>query len=174
MGERRGRVVVGVADTPSGLRALRWAVDEARRRGTALCAVRSWRFNVAWEGADVTRWRDELAAEATGTVLATFVTAVGGVPADLGIDLVVTEGAAGPVLVDRVGEDDVLVVGTSSGRWWWNPFGVGRYCLRHADCPVVVVPAPSFGRRARALARQLRRDADDYAAIWAAQPPTGP
>src|SRR4051812_2739939 len=48
MGERHGGcVIVGVAQSTAGLQALRWAVAEARRRGTELVAVRAWRFNAA-------------------------------------------------------------------------------------------------------------------------------
>jgi hypothetical protein len=41
MNKRPGRIVVGVADSPSGLRALRWVVDEARSRNVPMCAIRS-------------------------------------------------------------------------------------------------------------------------------------
>jgi nucleotide-binding universal stress UspA family protein len=39
---RPGRVVVGIDPSPSGMRALRRAVDEARDRNAVLVAVRSW------------------------------------------------------------------------------------------------------------------------------------
>jgi nucleotide-binding universal stress UspA family protein len=173
MNERRARVVVGVADSPSGLRALRWAVEEARRRGIGLCAVRTWRFDVTWKGPDVHQWRTEVAEAAKGTLYATFAKAVGGVPADLAVEVLTAEGPVGQVLVDQAGEDDMVVVGASTRARWWSFFSVARYCLRRANCPVVTVPAYSFGRgrRARALERELRRSADEYVAIWAERGP---
>jgi nucleotide-binding universal stress UspA family protein len=162
------RVIVGVADSPSGLRALRWAVEEARRRGTVLCAVRGWRFHPPWNVPDAHRWRADFAESARATVYAGFAQAVGGIPADLTVEVVVAEGSAGQVLVDQAGEDDLIVVGTST---WSGFFSAARYCLRHATCPVVAVPPYSLGR-AKALAREVRRNADDYVAMWAEQSPS--
>jgi hypothetical protein len=39
---RRGRVIVGIDPSPSGMSALRRAVQEARERDSTLVAVRSW------------------------------------------------------------------------------------------------------------------------------------
>jgi nucleotide-binding universal stress UspA family protein len=169
MTEARGRVIVGVADSPSGLRALRWAVEEARRRGTVLCAVRGWRFHPPWNVSDAHRWWADFAEAARATVYDSFARAVGGVPADLTVEVVVAEGTAGQVVIDQAGEDDLVVVGTST---WSGFFSMARYCLRHATCPVVTVPAYPLGRRAKALAREVSRNADDYLAMWAEQSPS--
>jgi nucleotide-binding universal stress UspA family protein len=160
---REGRVVVGIADTPAGLGALRYATVEARRRGVPLRAVRAWRFAAAWEGTHVARWRIGIADAAHTEIHTAFEHATGGVPPDVPVEAVVAEGRAERVLVAAAGEDDVLVVGGPGYRW---RAGVGGYCLRHARCPVVVVPAPALtrGGTRRSRNRRIRREAESLIA----------
>ena len=67
-----GRVIVGVAATIAGLRALRRAVEEARRRGVPLHAVRTWQSPSNWNGVDAARWRQETAEEARAELRKAF------------------------------------------------------------------------------------------------------
>ncbi|MGW1893761.1 universal stress protein [Streptomyces sp. NPDC002004] len=141
------RVVVGVSGSLGSLTALRMAAEEARRRDTGLWPV------LAWEppGGDpaarrspaacfmVEQWV-RLAQERLVTALhAVFDGGSPGVP----VHALVVRGATGPSLVgvaDR--ESDVLVVGAGRrGRLHrtLRP-SVGRYCLAHAGCPVLMVP----------------------------------
>lgn len=161
---RIGRVVVGVDGSPAGLQALRWAVAEARRRGVDLYAVRVWRLSSdAWQGTDVGRWRTEIEDAATAEVRAAFLEALGGVPADVKVMAVAVEG---PVAQSLLGyahrDDDVLVVGAGTARRFRRT--VGQVCARTPGCPVVVVPPPALARSGspRALARQLRRETEEY------------
>ena len=154
------RVMVGVSESLAGLAALRYAVAEARRRGSVLHAVRAWQFAVAWRGDDAELCRDGLALEAAMLVRRAFDNAMGGVPTDITIMATVREGVAGtilPALASR--DDDVLVVGGPSQRRWLLP-RVTRHCLRRASCPVIVVAPPVLARarHPRALVRQLRRE----------------
>ncbi|MBO0868140.1 MAG: universal stress protein [Micromonosporaceae bacterium] len=154
------RVVVGVADSMAGLEALRVAVDEARRRGVKLYAVRAWRLPGNWPGAQMRQWSQEMVAEETARLNEAFAMAMGGVPAEVPVELIVAEGVPGPTLVSQaIGEDDLIVVGTPTRGRGWSVTGVAQYCRRHAGCPVLVVPPPSMARlgRPRALARRLRR-----------------
>jgi Universal stress protein family len=50
-----GLVVVGVDDSPTGLSALRWAVDRARNGGAQLVAVRSWALGLPRHGGRLRR-----------------------------------------------------------------------------------------------------------------------
>jgi nucleotide-binding universal stress UspA family protein len=68
------------------------------------------------------------------------------------VDPVIVRGPPGPALVwmaDR--SDDLLVVGCGG----WSRLGrvvhgaVSRYCLAHARCPVLAVPAPEMIRELR-------------------------
>jgi nucleotide-binding universal stress UspA family protein len=156
-----GRVVVGVDDSIAGLQALRLAVDEARQRGVPLRAVRTWRLSANWAGAQMRQWSQEIVAEQATRLRETFATAMGGVPADVRVELVVIEGAPGPVLVDQAaGEDDLIVVGTPARGRGRSAAGVAQYCRHHAGCPVLVVPPPAMARlgRPRALVRRMRRE----------------
>ena len=148
-----GRVIVGVDRSASGLQALRRGFAEAGMRGSELYAVRAWTM------------ARELGDEAVRTVIAAFTDSVGRVPPEIAVRPAVVADEPGPALVsyaDR--EDDLLIVGAGRGRRWHHPFGsrVVRYCLSHAQCPVLVVPQPTLtrGRSARGLLRELRHDLD--------------
>lgn len=170
-----GRVVVGIAATIAGLQALRRAVEEARRRGVPLHAVRAWQSPFNWSGADAARWREEMAEEARAELREAFALAFGGVPTDVAVRPVVVEGPPHRVLVAQADRDsDLLVVGVHRRRHPWFPIGFGQYCRRHAGCPVLLVPPPELATTGRlgALARQLRRETEQYVyARNAAGPP---
>lgn len=156
-----GRIVLGVDESLAGLAAVRFAVAHARGVGMPLHAVRAWVAPQGRDGATL-RWRTEIAEEAVQAMRGAFAAAMGGPPTDLPVESLVTEGFAGEMLVryaDRV--DDMLVIGGRQARWPLRANGpVTGYCLRHARCPVVVVPArPLIGAvRVRRLAREIARD----------------
>jgi nucleotide-binding universal stress UspA family protein len=158
-GERERRVIVGVQDSVSGLQALRRGVEEARRRGATLYAIRA--VNGAAGRYPGSMWHEELTVWAAELARETLVKALGGIPADVGVRSVALEAAAGPGLVgfaDR--DDDLLVVGdaqTFGIRRLWSG-RVAHYCINRATCPVLVVPPPALARvDRRALTRGLRR-----------------
>jgi nucleotide-binding universal stress UspA family protein len=146
-GRREGRVIVGVDDTPTGLRALRQAVAEARRRGAEFHAVRT--YPPPWGDAPAgyeTRADSERAC--TETMIRAFDDAMGGVPHDVPVRMVVGCGMPGRVLVELADrEDDLLVVGASR-RLPWLPRrrSTGGYCAERAGCPVLVVPPHRMAR----------------------------
>lgn len=165
----RGRVVVGVDTTLSGLHALRLAVVQARARGLALHPVRTWDpASALWPdspgGAAGRRTPDALAA---AIVDRAFAETMGGEPPDLPVRTVVIADRPGPVLVEYACRDqDLLVIGAGRRRFpRWRGSPVVRYCLRHATCPLLVVPPPPLARAGspKALIRQLRRDIDQLA-----------
>src|SRR5262249_38092107 len=123
-----GRVVVGVADSLAGLQALRVAVDEARRRGVTRRGVRAWRPPATWAGAQMRRWSEEILAEEANRLREAFAMAMGRMPADVPVELLVVEGAPGPALVAQAtGEDDLIVVGTPARGRGWSSVGVAQY-----------------------------------------------
>ena len=72
---------------------------------------------------------------------------LGGIPADLQVELRMECGETAAVLVGIASRPgDLLVIGTGrragSGRLLHCP--VGRYCLVHARCPVLAVPPPAL------------------------------
>ncbi|HEV2347619.1 MAG TPA: universal stress protein [Actinocrinis sp.] len=125
------RVFVGIDRAIPGLAAVRYAVDEARRRGAPLHAVR-----VA----------ARLTLLETTQIDAAFAEALGGFPDDVVVHREVLVGPVAETLTNRArNSTDVLVVGTDGGRW--RAFGSGsisRACVRKARCPVLVVPGPEL------------------------------
>ncbi|MDQ7910400.1 universal stress protein [Phytohabitans sp. ZYX-F-186] len=160
--ENAGRVIAGVDGSFAGLRALRLAVAEARRRGVALHAVRVWSCDSSWQGG-ATGCAGEIDQQARAEAVAVFGAAMGALPEDVPVVITPVTGRPWRALVDYAYRDnDTLFVGTSQRRWWRRLFrpSTARYCAAHASCPVVVVPADSFARNAggRRQARALVRD----------------
>jgi nucleotide-binding universal stress UspA family protein len=158
-----GRVVVGVSASLAGLEALRYGVAEARRRQVALHAVRVWQVNVPWRGAEVRRWRDQIAEEALRCVSEAFDAAMGGLPRDIDVAVVAPHGRPDLVLTGIARDrGDLLVLGGRNGR---RSGRLVRACTRRATCPVAVVPPPALARGggSKAAARRLVREAEQYA-----------
>ena len=160
----RGRVVVGVGDSLGAYAALRYAVDEARRRRTALLAVRAYR-TTAYGQSPLPA--DCVAEAASAGVETAFAEALGGVPSDLPVEVIVRVGHAARTLVytaDR--EDDLIVIGGCGPRRLTRrrSTAIARYCAREAGCPVIIIPPNALARAARAerLARDAAGDAQDF------------
>jgi nucleotide-binding universal stress UspA family protein len=144
------RVVVGVSGSPASVRALRIAVEHARRAGLPLLAVHAWlppggdlaerrapspELRAIWKRAALERLQGAISA------------AWGALPADVSVEHVVARGQAGPSLVDIANSpDDLLVIGAGRrgalARFWSGR--VTRYCQARAYCPVLAVPPPAL------------------------------
>ncbi|MET9390956.1 universal stress protein [Streptomyces sp. NPDC006624] len=140
----RGRVVVGVGGEPKGSAVVRFAVEEARRRGVPLEAVRAWQCparestDLATAAGEPARLHEERAAGELDTALLD-------VPADVTVRRRTVEGDIRRVLMDASHEGDLLVVGTrqSEGRFGPRLGRVAHAALHHSACPVAVVPHPA-------------------------------
>ncbi|WP_406260542.1 universal stress protein [Streptomyces nigra] len=138
-----GRVVVGVGDGSATSAAVRFAAEEARRRGAVLEAVRAWR-QPARETPDAPpavgdhpRTHELRAAEVLDKALSD-------VPAGVVARRRAAEGHTRTVLADASYAADLLVVGAERRH---RPFGphIGRVAhgvLHRSACPVAVVPGP--------------------------------
>jgi len=174
--EQRGRVIVGVDGSLGSLRALRQAVTEARRRHSTLAAVHvrapvrpnaqatfsGFPDPMPWPGPEVGRSLDR---EAEGLVATCMDEGLGGPPEDLAVHVVVAVGTARVSLVQLVRcDNDLLVVGTSRRRRGaLRHRSIARYCIAHADCPVLVVPPDDF-------ARTVQRERHWYRSAWRHDP----
>jgi nucleotide-binding universal stress UspA family protein len=163
---RQRRVIVGVEVSVAGLAALRVAATRAERGEAELIAVRVLPVTSTTHPAVLAGLRQDLSATAYDLVAQAFAQALGGPPRGVATRAVLLDGPVGPALVglaDRA--DDLLVLGARRRR---RAFGhqPGRYCVAHAQCPVLVVPPPELARTgsARALARKLDRELDRLAA----------
>jgi nucleotide-binding universal stress UspA family protein len=136
------RVVVGVDGSAASGAALRWAVDEARRRHADLEVFHTWSFPLTaflpgTSAADVSI--DDMDAAA----LELLHGATEAVDHDgVSIHYRVREGSVAHELTKAAHFADLLVIG-SRGTGGVKTFMLGStsyQCATHAECPVVVVP----------------------------------
>ena len=145
---RRAEIVVGLDESDSARAALHWAAEEAGRSGSGLRAVHalSWPF-----GAEVVDLDNAVRALSFDEVdelyrynIQRIFDSVKPRPDWI---LQFAQGDAGPVLVHQASHAVMLVVGTpyhvGLGRLITG--SVAHYCLSHATCPVVAVPATTVG-----------------------------
>ncbi|MDX3752716.1 universal stress protein [Streptomyces sp. AK08-02] len=136
-----GRVVVGVGEKPAGSAAVRFAFEEARRRGVPLDAVRAWRWP-AHESTDHPLLTGEPARLHERQAVETLETALQDAPADVAAHRRTVEGHTRTVLVDASRDADLLIIGARR-RPGHHGLQLGRVThgvLHHSACPVVIVP----------------------------------
>lgn len=143
MAEERSAIVVGVDGTEASRVALEFAIREGMARGSAVEVVTAW----SWEGAheplngpatatEARHRAEQIQEEVVALVLRT-------VPNPPMLSRQVVGGEAGRVLLHAARGAAYLVVGSAHrGIVARAVLGsVSQYCVRHATCPVVVVPA---------------------------------
>ncbi|PZG95258.1 universal stress protein [Streptomyces sp. NTH33] len=134
-----GRVVVGVGDEFAG--AVRFAAQEAERRGAVLEAVRAWRCP-AHESVDhplITGEPEHVHEERAAQALEA---ALRDVPPQVKVERRAVEGPARRVLLAAAHEADLLVVGARRrpGHFGLQLGRTAHTVLHHAACPIAVVP----------------------------------
>ena len=140
-------IVVGVDGTSAGERALAFAMREASLRGGQVEVVTTWEWNIPYDRAyqdDSTgaRLRAEKAQDdAVEHVLQGMET-----PPEITRHVVREQPGSALVRLSR--DADYLVVGNSHKNLVARTLlgSVSAYCVRHAHCPVVVVPHPAEDR----------------------------
>ncbi|MGQ5635816.1 MULTISPECIES: universal stress protein [unclassified Streptomyces] len=138
---RHGRIVVGVGEEPADAAAVRFALEEARRRGVPLEAVRAWRCPAHGTtghrapAGEPARLYAEQAAEVLQAALRD-------IPADVEVHGRTAEGHARQVLLGASADAGLLVVGARrrEGHYGLQLGRVAHAVLHHAVCPVAVVP----------------------------------
>ena len=138
-------IVVGLDESASARQALRWAANYAERTRYVLRAVHalSWPLGVTDGVADPKESRD-LSPDRIEAIYRASITRV--------FDEIhprpdwlfqFAKGDAGPVLVRQSRDASLLVVGTPEhvGLGRLIAGSVAHYCVSHATCPVVVIPA---------------------------------
>lgn len=154
------RIVVGAEKSPEGVAAVEWALQEAVRRDLPLLVVCAWSDPVTAGypiGSALVGSAEEVEAEAAriaaDVVKVASESVVGADRAD--VQVVALRGGAGPVLVQAAEGAELVVVGTRSASAVARALlgCVSVHVLRHATCPVAVVPAPrrTDGRPGRVL-----------------------
>jgi nucleotide-binding universal stress UspA family protein len=134
-------VLVGFDGSADARAALRYALDEARRRSARLRVVDVWQFpTTVAMGMVLPPDFADVSAKAAAETLSKAVDELGA--SDVPVDQVVTDGIPSHVLVEESRHAEVLVVG-SRGRGAFTGMllgSVSQACVHHAACPVVVMP----------------------------------
>ena len=154
-------IVIGLDLSRSARAALDWAAEQARATGRTLRAVNvisaSATYSMALGGVPVPIEPSDMDAPHRDAVAAIFDS----VQPELGWQLKFFSGEAGPTLVAEATGAALLVVGTKEhvgiGRLMAG--SVSHYCLSHARCPVVAVPAERD--------RGAQKDDQNHAAVQA-------
>lgn len=167
----RATVVVGVDGSAGSRTALRFALEDAARRGAVLRAVRVFppvEYWVGEWGVSPERVTAEIQAdlqEQTRKMIDEVVgqrSALAAVP----VEVRVLSGRTAPVLLEQSRGADLLVVGNRGhGEAVSMLLGsVGLKCVLHATCPVTVVRRPARERSSDRSAAVGHRAADAAAA----------
>jgi nucleotide-binding universal stress UspA family protein len=135
--DRRPRVVVGIDGSPGSRKALRWACDYVDATGGVLDLVGVWTQKVTYGLPPMTVTYDPRPAHLAQLEEARSVATLA--PQRLATEML--QGAAGPALVRRARDADLLVVGARGlgGITGMLLGSVSTYCVHHATVPVVVV-----------------------------------
>jgi nucleotide-binding universal stress UspA family protein len=148
------RVIAGTSGSPGSLRALRYAEVLARAHDAALVPVIAW---VPPEGDRAPRlhsgylrqvWQDMACQHLRDALIAVW----GEVPDDPRVQPHVERGAAGWVLVSiacRPGDQRVVGAGRRGALARTVSCQVSRYCVAHAQCPVLTVPPAALAQEIR-------------------------
>jgi nucleotide-binding universal stress UspA family protein len=157
MSENESRpVVVGVDGSPASLAALRWAVQDARRRGCPVDVISAWHPDY---GVMIGPLPAEVFAEVTPQALRAAAQKVldRAVQGFEGVEIrrILIEGDARDALTKASQDAELLVVGNRGHSTIVEAIlgSVSAYCVHHASCPVVVIREPKVEReRATAAA----------------------
>lgn len=142
MDVRDGVIVCGIDGSAAGQRAMEWAVDEAERRGCRLRVVTVWAWDGLESGSSISSPAEarRRAADIPNDSLDTVV----GRSLELAVERQVLEGRPSEQLCGAALDADLIVLG-SHGHGSFHDALVGStsmHVIRHAPCPVVLLPDP--------------------------------
>jgi nucleotide-binding universal stress UspA family protein len=145
-------IVVGVDGSPGSRAALRWALNEARLRGSTVRAVHAWSLphvpatTSGFVPVIVESVADAEASEqASRQVLDDAVAELAGDELPVAIERRLVQGPPAHALIAAAADAELLVVG-SRGLGGFKELllgSVSHQCAHHASCPVVIVREPS-------------------------------
>jgi nucleotide-binding universal stress UspA family protein len=134
------RIVVGVDGSPSSMKALRWAIRQAKLTGAGVEAVTAWSYPSGYGWAPSSEGAFDFEGDA-GKILVEALAEVSGIAPDVVVEPLVVHGHAADVLVRAAKGADLLVVGSRGhGGFAGMLLGsVSQHCVQHAPCPVLIL-----------------------------------
>jgi nucleotide-binding universal stress UspA family protein len=139
------RIVVGVDGSAGSVRALRFALDEAKARGADVKAVAAWHVPSMVYEASATMAPLDLASypEFAQVGLERGLEQAAAARSGVEVSSAVHKGQPADVLCAEAQGADLLVVGSRGlGGFRGLMLGsVSQQCAQHASCPVVIVPS---------------------------------
>ena len=152
-------IVVGVDDSPPSRAAIRWAADYARATGCRIEAIHVLEWPPTAEIYAYSVVADEIypdPAHLDESYRRASQAVFDEVDPEPDWQLQFGQGHAGRILVDLSRTARLLVVGAREHRGIGRLLNgsVGHYCLKHAGCPVVAVPADGSSPVASAKVRE--------------------
>jgi len=157
------RVVIGLSGSPGSLQALRFAADLARFQNAELMPVLVWSppgGELADRRYPCPELRDEWADAAWQRLWWAIDLGLGGPPADVVFTTEVVRGDPGQVLTQIAGQEgDLLVIGAGRAGGGLRRLAakVSRYCVAHANCPVIAVPPAQLATDAHGVRAWVSR-----------------
>ena len=135
-------VIVGIDGSVESHAALRWALRYAGRTGSPVEAVAAWQFPPPWLGAADAMTVSAEDVETAACRSLEEAAASANVHLDRGVQLIAVRGDPVDVLLDRARTSGLIVLGNKGrGAITATVLGsVAQRCVRHANCPVVLVP----------------------------------
>lgn len=162
MDAREHIVVCGIDGSPASQRALEWAVAEAKFRGCRLRAVTAWEWDGV-EGMIAPTTSSEARSHAEIVQRRALIAALEGIEEQPEIERRLVKGRPSEALCTAAMDAELLVVG-SRGHTTMHDVFVGstsQRVIRHATCPVVVLPDPQHAEHELARSRRHRRRAPE-------------
>ena len=140
----QGLVVVGTDGSKGSLHAMRFAFEEALRRGVGAEVITAWTVTSPYTDDYSAPVLDEAHARATAVQDKAVARALEGMDPTPTISRSVVHGYGGSVLVEAARDADVLVVGhTQRSRLARAITGsVSAECIANSSVPVILVPVP--------------------------------
>jgi len=157
------RVIVGVSGSAGSLQALRYAAEMARSEYAVLAPVLAWTppgGELADRRSPCQDLRRAWIEAAWDRLWRAIDLGIGGPPGDVAFTAKIFRGNAGEVLSQVAAEPgDVLIIGAGrrGGIRRLAHCNVCRYCLGHAQCPVIAVPPARLALEAHGLHGWMRR-----------------
>ncbi|RDI34341.1 universal stress protein [Lentzea flaviverrucosa] len=156
MSENESRpVVVGFDGSPASLAALKWAVEDARRRGCSVDVISAWHVDygvmIGPVPAEILLALSPQAMKETAQkALDAAVQGIEGVE----IRPILVEGDPRAALTKASEDAELLVVGSRGHSTVVEVVlgSVSSYCVHHASCPVVVIREPKVKKEHALLA----------------------